>query len=344
LTTTAEPGAAGRGRRVLGAAVGVVLSIALLAWAMRGVSLSEVGAHLAQARLVPLAFAVVVASSTFALRVVRWRFLLRTEAGEPVSWRALWHGITIGFMANNVLPLRAGELVRCYAVSRLDRVRVASAVSSVGVERALDGLTVVGLLVIALFQAGLPRDIAVGGVRLEDVATRAGVLCLLLLAGGLFVVLFPLVSERLVRGALPFPRLADRIVGIIEGLRQGLGALRSPGRLAGAVLWSVIHWTVNAWGFYLAFAAFDIQVGFAGAVLLQSLLVFGVAVPQAPGYFGVFELVAVKALGLFGVPAGVAIAYGASFHITTFVPITLLGLWSLARTGLHLRDAAAVRS
>ena len=82
-----------------------------------------------------------------------------------------------------------------------------------------------------------------------------------------------------------------------------------------------------------------------GAVAAAVVLAVGMrlALPQAPGYFGVFELVAVKALGLFGVPAGVAIAYGASYHITTFIPVTLLGLWSLARTGLHLRDAAGAR-
>ena len=306
---------------------------------MRGVSLSEVGAHLARARVVPLSLAVLVATATFGIRAIRWRYLLRTETGEQVSWRALWHATTIGFTANNTLPLRAGELIRCYAVTRLDRVRLASALSSIAVERALDGLTVIGLLVYALFAAGLPRDVAIGGVRLETVATRAGVLCLLLLAGGLFVVLFPVLSERMVRALVPFPRLADRLVALIEGLRQGFGALRSPGRLAGAALWSVVHWLGNGWAFYLAFGAFDIQVGFAGAILLQSLLVFGVALPQAPGYFGVFELVAVKALGLFGVQPDVAIAYGASYHITSFIPITLLGLWSLARTGLHLRDA-----
>src|ERR1044071_9451819 len=93
LTTTAEPGGPGRrGRRILGTVLGVVLSVALLAWAMRGVSLAEVGSHLARARLGPLALAVLVATSTFAIRAIRWRYLLRTETGERVSWRALWHG------------------------------------------------------------------------------------------------------------------------------------------------------------------------------------------------------------------------------------------------------------
>ena len=347
MTTTAEPAPnqapPRRTGRLLPAVIGVVLSILLLAWAMRGVSLPEVGAHLARARLAPLVLAVLVATTTFALRVARWRILLHTEDGGPVSWSALWHGIAIGFTANNVLPFRAGELVRCYAVTRLARVRLASAVSSIAVERALDGLTLIGLMVVGLLQAGLPRDVAVAGVRLEDLATRAAIVCLVLLAGGLSVVLFPQAAERLVRGVVPFPRLAGRIVAIIEDLRHGFGALRSPGRLAGAALWSLAHWLVNAAAFYIAFRAFDIRVGFGGALLLQTLLGFGIALPQAPGYFGVFELVAVKALGLFGVPGDAAIAYGAGYHIATFVPITLLGLWSLARTGLHLKDATGPR-
>ena len=79
-----------------------------------------------------------------------------------------------------------------------------------------------------------------------------------------------------------------------------------------------------------------------GALLLQSLLAFGIAAPSTPGYFGVFEAVAAAVLSLFGVPTAVGFAYGITYHITTFIPITLLGLWSLARTGLHLRDVRQV--
>lgn len=322
--------------------VGVAISIALLYWVLRKTSLAEIMTHLREARLGPLIAAVVVATATFAIRVLRWRYLLRTDQDQPVSWRALWHATAMGFMANNTLPFRLGELLRSYAASRLGGVPLTAAISSIAVERALDGLTLVGLLGFALLRAGLPADTMILGSRLDTLAVRAGILCALIFAAALFVVTFPRVAERIIRTLVPIRRVADRLVTLVEGIRLGFGALRSPGRLAMAVFWSVVHWVVGATAFYIAFAAFGIQVDFAGALLVQSLLAFGIAAPSTPGYFGVFEFVVAAALALFGVPKDLGVAYGITFHITTFIPIVVLGLWSLARTGLHVRDAAEV--
>lgn len=326
-------------RRLLITAIGIAVTLGLLYWVLRGTSLSEVAGHLRAARPGPLILAVILATATFPIRAIRWRILLRTADGGPVGWSALWHSTAMGFMANNTLPFRLGEVVRSYAGSRLGGVPLASALSSVAVERALDGLTLVGLLGVALFRAGLPAGTEVMGARLDTVAVRAGVLCALIFAGALFVVLLPLAAERLVRALIPFRQLADRVVALIENLRQGFGALRAPARLGAAVFWSLAHWLLNAASFFVAFAAFGIQVDFAGALLVQSLLTFGIAAPSTPGYFGIFELVAAAALKLFGVPADVGVAYGITYHIATFVPITLLGLWSLGRSGLRVRDA-----
>ena len=343
MKTIAEPSKGRRGRRRLFTGLAITITLALLYWVLRGTSLADVMAHLRAARPGPLIVAVILATATFLLRTARWRVLLRTREGAPVSWSALWHATAMGFMANNTLPLRLGELVRSYAASRLGGVPLTAALSSIAVERALDALTLVALLGLALFQAGLPADTvvatAVGDVRLDAVVIRAGMLCALVFAGALFVVLFPLVAERLVRLVVPFRGLAERVVALIEGLRQGFDALRSPARLGVAVFWSLAHWLLNGATFYIAFAAFGIQVGFAGALLVQSLVTFGIAAPSTPGYFGIFELVVAAALGLFGVPPDVALAYGITYHITTFVPITLLGLWSLTRTGLSVREA-----
>ncbi|HEU5219883.1 MAG TPA: lysylphosphatidylglycerol synthase transmembrane domain-containing protein [Gemmatimonadales bacterium] len=326
-------------RRLLITGIGIAVTLGLLYWVLRGTSLSEVAGHLRSARAGPLLVAVLLATATFGIRTIRWRVLLRTPDGGPVGWGPLWHATAMGFMANNTLPFRLGEVVRSYAGSRLGGVPLATALSSIAVERALDGLTLVGLLGVALFRAGLPAETVVMGARLDAVAARAGILCAVIFAGALFVVLLPLTAERLVRALLPFPRLADRVVSLIENLRRGFGALRSPSRLGAAVFWSLAHWLLNAAAFFIAFAAFDIRVDFAGALLVQSLLAFGIAAPSTPGYFGVFEVVVAAALALFGVPAAVGVAYGITYHIATFVPITLMGLWSLARSGLRVRDA-----
>ena len=328
-------------RRKLTAIAGVLVSLGLLAWVLRGTSLSEILAHLREARLLPLLAAVAIATATFALRAIRWRILLRSPSGGPLSWRALWHATAMGFMANNTLPLRLGEVLRSYAASRLGNVPLSSALSSIAVERALDLLTLVALLGLALLGAGLPGTTVIAGARLDTLALRAGLLCVALFAAALGIVLFPIAAERLIRRVVPFPRLADRIVRIVEGLRLGFQVLHAPARLGLAVFWSALLWLTNAASFYVAFAAFGIQVGFAGALLVQALIAFGVAAPSSPGYFGVFEVVAAAALKLFGVPLAVGIAYGITYHITTFIPITLLGLYSLLRTGLHVQEATA---
>jgi uncharacterized membrane protein YbhN (UPF0104 family) len=107
--------------------------------------------------------------------------------------------------------------------------------------------------------------------------------------------------------------------------------LRSPARLAGVVFWSLVLWLVNALAFYLGFAAFDIPVSYVGALLLQGLLMLGISVPSTPGFFGPFEAVIVAVLALYGIPGGLAFSYAIAFHITTLLPITVLGLWSLTR-------------
>jgi len=344
LTTIASHPSRERARRRLTVLLGLAIAVGLLYWVLRGTSFHDILTHLRNARLLPLLAAVAIATSTFVIRAVRWRILLRAEDGGPIPWNALWHAIAMGFMANNTLPFRLGELVRSYAASRLARVSLATALSSVAVERALDLLTLVALLGVALLHAGLPADTVIAGARLDVVAARAAVLCIVLFAGALFVLLFPRAAERIIRLMVPWPRLADRLVGFVEQLRLGFGVLRTPGRLIAAVAWSVVHWLVGATSFFVAFSAFGIQVDYTGAMLVQSLLAFGVAAPSTPGYFGVFEVVVAAALGLFGVPTAVGLAYGITYHITTFAPIVLLGLWSLTRTGLHVRDATEARA
>ncbi len=301
-------------------------------WALRDVSLTDVLVHIRAARAAPLALAVVLATITFPLRLLRWRLLLRDERGRHYPAGPLWHAVALGFMANNLLPLRAGELVRAYTAARLAPARFTTVISSVAVERIFDGLTVVALLTLGLLTSDLPASVAIGGTSVAQLARVGGVIGILALLAAVTVVAAPLAAERAVRRVLPRAALADRIVDLIEAVRHGLVVLRSPARLAGVVFWSLVLWLVNALAFYVGFAAFDIEVSYAGALLLQGLLVLGISIPSTPGFFGPFEAVIVAVLALFGIPGGVAFSYAISFHLTSFVPITLLGLWSMVQT------------
>ena len=312
--------------------------MALMAWAMRGVEFDAFLEHVRTARLWPIIAAVAIATTLFPLRVFRWRLLLKYPDGSNLPWLTMWHSIAMGFMANNILPFRMGEVVRVVSVSRLGNVGLGASASSVAVERIFDGLALVLLLTVALFTSNIPEEVLSGAVLPTQAATYIGAMFGVALVAGIMVVAFPKPAERLIQLVVRSPKWSAKLVGILEDLRQGMEALRSPARILGVALWSVGLWLVNALSFYVAFLAFDIPVNFAGALLMQGVLAIGISVPSAPGYVGVFEFAIVLVLGrVYGVSEDLAAAYALTYHITTFIPITLLGLWSVARTGLGFK-------
>ncbi len=273
----------------MGTVAALTVSVTLLAWTLKDVEFQALAESLRSAKLGPIRLGVALATSLFPLRVFRWNLLLRRPDGERLGWKTMWHSIAMGFMANNLLPFRMGEVVRTVAVSRLGRVGFGAALSSVAVERMFDGLALVFLLTMALFLTDLPTGAAVGADAFTRAATIGGIVSGGALLMAILVVVFPRPAERLITLLIRNSRWSSSLVGILEDMRQGMQALKSPVRVLGVVLWSVALWLINGASFYVMFWAFDIPVNFAGALLMQGVLALGIAAPSAPGYVGVFE-------------------------------------------------------
>ncbi len=314
--------------------VGISISAVLLYVSLRGIQFSQVVEYVRTARIAPIILGVVLATATFYLRVFRWQILLRGDDGRKLEATPLWHAIAMGFMANNVLPLRMGEVVRTFAASKLTTTRFPSVLASIAVERLFDAIIVVALLAGGLLTARLPESDLSG--RVSNIVTFGGITAIagLIVAG--LVVAFPLLAEQVVRKLIPSDALAGKLVAIIEGVRHGFSVLRSPGRVVAVALWSLLIWGVCALSFYAMFFAFDIHASFSVVLLMQGLIMFGIALPSSPGYVGVFEAPIILLLGLYQIDRNLAAAYALTYHVTTFLPITLLGAWSVFRTNLGL--------
>jgi uncharacterized protein (TIRG00374 family) len=325
-----------RRTRALQIGVGLAVTAALVWWVFRVVDFAEVWVTIRTVHVLPMAIAVVVATLPFALRVPRWRLLLRSDDDAPLPFRPLWQAITIGFAANNVLPFRAGEVLRVGAIARLAPVSFASALSSVAVERVIDALMVVALMSVGLVAAPLP-----GSAAAANGARQMGTLCLVALILAIFAAWQRDLALRLLRRVVPGGGLGDHLLRFVDRLLTGLTALRDPRRAFPVIGWSVVIWVTNAAAFYFAFRAFDLPVPFAGALVLQGALMIGIAVPSTPGYALVFEAAVVAALALYGIEKNVAFALAVTFHVTTFIPITALGAWSAIHTGTRLRNPDA---
>lgn len=321
--------------------LGLAITVACLWWAVRGVHWREFAAALTTVNVPLLLLTVVVATCTFPLRVVRWRVMLRAEGGAPVSWGALWNAVAIGFMANNLLPARAGEFARAYVVKRQAPVRFITALATIGVERLFDGILMLGLMAVAIAAPSFPGHGTAQGALVSRIATGAAFLFFGLLAVAWLVAVRPApwlrLLDRLTQSLLP-ARIAAPVNHLAHGIVEGLGVLKSPRRFAAVLGWSCVQWLVNAASFALCFRAFGLAVPVEGSLLLQGILGFGVAIPSSPGFAGVFEKATQFTLFLYSVDSSRALAYALAYHATTFVPITLLGLHALSRSRLHLGD------
>ena len=340
---TSAPAPRRTGRFWLGL-LGVVISVGFLYWALRGVDPAEFFADLRGANPWLYLLSVTLATLTFPTRAFRWRIILGS-GGERVPLAPVWHATAIGFMATNLLPARAGELARAYAASRFLDISLARSIGSIAVERVFDGLVIVLLLAVAIATFHVAGAAEVSGRSIASIAVCSGAAFILLLGLLFFLVHAPRPAlawlAAVLRRLLP-ARAAEFVVQMTRSFIEGLTVLRSPLDFTRVVAWSLAVWLINAAAFYAAFLAFHLgPLPLTSPLLLQGIVAVGVAIPASPGFVGVFEWFSKFALGLYGVAATPAASFALGTHIGWFIPITVIGLWHLARSGLSLRDIAA---
>ena len=292
-------------------------------------------------------------------RTVRWRRLLRHI--QPIRTSRLFPAVVVGYMANNLLPLRMGELVRSYYVGEREGVSKTAALVTIFIERLLDALTLLlFILIIAVFvpltglaeglgqRASLPWPLLAAGMSLPFVAAF----------GSLALVSYAPTRARAVMAYLirPLPSAIEtRLLNAVDMFIEGLRSLQSPSTVLAVFALSVPVWLFEAGLFVLVGYSFgfheiydSIPYMIVGMVLVTAIANIGASIPAAPGGIGLFELIARETLVLapFAViDRAVAGGYVAIVHASLLVPMIVLGLlflWtehvsfrSLTRLGKH---------
>jgi uncharacterized protein (TIRG00374 family) len=251
-------------------------------------------------------------------------------------------------MINNVLPARAGEPARAYALSRsTPAVSFPAAFASLAVDRLFDMIVMFGLMFLAMLDPALPSDAQVANRPIASYAAF-GITAIVGLTVAMYaVVFFPdhvLSIYELLARRLP-AKLKQKGRSAVSSIIHGLSVLRSPSRFVAVLGWTIAHWLCNALAFWIGFKAFGITAPFSAALFLQGLIAVGVAVPQMPGFFGVFEAAGQLGLGLYGVRSETALAWAIAYHALTYIPITVIGAYYFLRAGLSFGDiGGATRS
>jgi uncharacterized protein (TIRG00374 family) len=311
-------------KRVVQSSAGLAISAGALWLTLRGKDLSRIGAEIQHADYRWLWPYLAVLTLIHLIRTVRWGILLEPVAKVPFG--RLNAVSAVGIMALIVLPFRLGEFARPYLVAERPRLRVSAALSSVVVERVVDGLFTAVLLFVTLL--AVPE-----GTRGLQAFRAAGLLVFLAFAALLaFLVLAHLNRARAVRLTHRLvdplsPRVAERASGMMDAFIHGLRLVPSRRKIAAFFLLTAVYWALNGWGIQMFARSFGFSLGLVEAYTVLGVLVVGVMVPAGPGMVGTFQAAIVAGLSLFVTDAGErGLAFANVLWAVQFAQQTIFGL------------------
>ncbi len=317
-----------RGRRSgWSLAIALPLAAVLLCLALRGVDWQEMLGTLRGARPQYLALGCALGSTAYLLRSLRWRVLLSAERWIPAP--TVFWATAAGYLGNNLLPARAGELIRSVALGRKAGVSAAFVLATAVTERILDALALVliGTLALAVL-GGLPAALVAGMQVMAGLAALG-------LAG---VLVAPALQDHLKWALSRLPlsaRWKERLAGLLDKFLLGMRALQHPGRAASFTGFTAAIWLTDALGTMIGVRALSLALGLPQALVLLAALGLSSAMPSTPGYIGVYQLVAVAVLVPFGFSKAQAVVCITVLQAAGYVTILLwglVGLWRLGRT------------
>lgn len=304
--------------------LGLLITLFFLVLLLRQVELPRLGEVFSQANWTFLLPAVPLYFAGVWFRALRWEQLLAPL--RPVDAAQLFPNVVIGYMANDLLPVRMGELVRAYLLGARQGLSKASILGTIALERLSDGLVLLAFMaLIALF-------IPLGG-WLEQVLKLMSLLFLGALAGLLLVLKRREGSIWLLRllvRSLP-DRLGRPAAGIAESFLQGMAALYRPGRLAVVALYAVLAWVCEAGVFYFVGLALDLTSPLYLYFLAMAVANLATTLPSSQAGIGPFEYFCAQTFLVFGTEPSLAAAYAVLIHWVLILPVTFLGLaylWS----------------
>ena len=327
--------------------IGILISAVCLYFVFRNIEVTKVLEAMRSVNYFYLTLAAVLQVSTIVLRAERWKYLLAPI--KKLGFKHLLPATMIGFMANNVLPARAGEFIRAYVIGQKENISKTSSFATIILERVCDMITMLSFLVMILFFVKFPQQTGAEAsnslISLERLQIIGGLSAIFVFALLLFLVLLkelPRQTTAFMKLLLkPLPKsLGDKILAIVESFREGLQVLQTGKHLFFLVFWSLSVWLVASASAWVVTRAFALDLPFMAGVFITAITAFSAAIPSSPGYVGPFHA-AVSASVLFFLPeldkstaAGIAII----FHLICIVPVTLLGIYYLWRENMSFSE------
>ncbi|MYB23416.1 MAG: flippase-like domain-containing protein [Chloroflexi bacterium] len=316
-------------------ALGLGGSTVFLVLFLRNADFHQVGRAFTEVSAWWIGPALVVYFAGIAARAWRWHWLLLHI--ERISWWRLFPIVAIGFGVNNVLPLRAGELVRAHVLYQRHGISRLTGLSSIFMTRVYDGLMLTCFLVVGVIAS------LIGLWGMSDAGDE--------LTGAMSFLVFGIIGAFLVFGAIARrPDDAERMIGNLlarvpgqshrewnwlSPLITGMSAQANRRQVSGALVASLIAWALEAVMYWMVGQAFNLGVPFPVYLLVAAAANLLITAPSTAGGVGPFEwaakatlLIWLPTLGTVGEQGAeaTAVAFAAILHGLVIIPISMVGL------------------
>lgn len=256
-------------------------------------------------------------SVSFLFRALRWRVLLNFQKMIPPLF-VFWANMA-GYLGNNVLPARAGELIRAVYVARKQGIPVAFVLATGITERLVDlvALVIIGTLSVFWLDA-FPKLV-------QDALQSFSIVAV----GGVFLILLlPVFHDRLIRSmnGLSFldSRLKEILMTLLENFIKGIRVIMQSERGFSFIFFTMAIWIMDGLGMVILASALHEVLSLWQSFLLIAALGLSSAIPSTPGYVGVYQFVAVTVLMPFGLERESALAI---ILVAQAINLILVLLW-----------------
>jgi uncharacterized protein (TIRG00374 family) len=315
-------------------AVNLVISLVVaglfLFLAFRNVPLAELSEALQRFDMRWLLPAVAISLLLMVVRAWRWQLELKPLADIPLG--RLWVVTAVAYMAINLLPVRLGEVVRPWLLSRRSKVSVSNVVGNLVVEKLMDSFCIVFYILLGLLTAtDLPAWVRRGAMfPAVGAAAFATVVALVWFKGEAFI-------DGGVARVLP-ERFAAGLKRVVRAVLDGMRILPNGRLVLGVFAVSLFLWLLPILSSWVIMQAFGFDVPFNAALIVFIFIGFGTALPNAPGMIGTFQYACILALGLFAIPQAEALAYGLVLNAMQVLTIVAQGLVAFPLAEVSLND------
>jgi glycosyltransferase 2 family protein len=305
-----------------------LLSLICLAWVLNGANFHRIWGEIRHMNGHWVLLAVFSDACVYVLHGLRWKLLL-----NPVERVSFWNcvqAIYVGLFANEVLPLRAGELIRCFLLSKSSSIPISVTFASALIERIFDGVWLMCCFFFSMHMGRLPGVLVKGGYILGVMIVLLGIL----LAYAMYA---RKQSLDLFLG-MSWPRWLNTLI-------EDLHLIGHSRYLYFAFLISGLYMFSQMLPIYATIRASNLPVPWTAAFTMMVLLRLSSIVPQAPGNLGSFQWVTARTLIMFGLASALSRRFSLILWAVLTIPLIVIGFIALALEGVSLthlhREAAA---